>query len=128
MKINIGDWFDVNNTDHLKAWAHMEKTGFWPKDFIPTNINFTTNWHMLLMGRMASEYVNKTLAKSNIVSEGEACFEVKLTAMHSFQLMGFVLAHSEKEAIVKAVKMSTGYYEHEMTARRLEPHEWPRPA
>jgi len=59
--MNIIDWFDITNGEHLKAWKHMEDTGTWPESFIPdeTQMRFVANWNYILMSRMASAYVNK---------------------------------------------------------------------
>lgn len=57
-KVNIIDWFDIYNKDHLQAYKHLEKTGTWPKDFIPDHVLFSTNWNIVLMQKMAIEYVD----------------------------------------------------------------------
>ena len=55
--MNLLDWFDEDNIEHLKAYKHLMKTGLWPKDFIPEGITFPTNWCMMLNSKFASKYV-----------------------------------------------------------------------
>lgn len=33
--MKISEFFDVNNIEHLKAFDILQKTGCWPKNFIP---------------------------------------------------------------------------------------------
>jgi hypothetical protein len=36
--MKFSEWFDPYNREHLDAYRHCEKTGFWPENFIPDNI------------------------------------------------------------------------------------------
>ena len=55
--MNLLDWFDPDNIEHLKAYKHLMKTGIWPKDFIPEDIKFPTNWHVVLMSIFTDKYI-----------------------------------------------------------------------
>ena len=55
--MTIIEWFDIKNIDHIRAYEHMAKTGQWPKGFVPDDIEFVTNWNILIMSKMADEYV-----------------------------------------------------------------------
>ena len=57
--MDILDWFDIHNIEHLKAWDILDKKGCWPDGFIPGNITFDKNvgWHSVLAHRMAVAYV-----------------------------------------------------------------------
>ena len=55
--MDILEWFDIDNTNHLKAYLHLEETGMWPEDFVPDDITFSTSWHIVIMSKMADAYV-----------------------------------------------------------------------
>ena len=56
--MNIVDWFDVNNFEHILAYNYLIKTGHWPKGFLPDNIKFIPNWNILIMSNLANAYIN----------------------------------------------------------------------
>lgn len=55
--MTIIEWFDIKNIEHIKAYHYMGKTGQWPEGFIPDDIEFVTNWNMILMSKMSDAYV-----------------------------------------------------------------------
>jgi len=55
--MNIVDWFDINNFQHLRAWKYLEKTGSWPKGFIPEGMQFPIAWQVLITGKLANAYL-----------------------------------------------------------------------
>lgn len=72
--IDITDWFDIHNIDHMKAYKHLGETGKWPEFFIPSHVvhedgedyivydvRFMPNWNIILMSKMADEYVKLKL-------------------------------------------------------------------
>jgi hypothetical protein len=63
---NIIEWFDIKNINHIKAYEYLEKTGIWPKDFLPENLEFCTNWNLILMSKMTTEYVKNFIANKEI--------------------------------------------------------------
>jgi hypothetical protein len=38
-QMNLADFFDPNNIEHIRAYRHLENTGSWPKSFL-NNLNF----------------------------------------------------------------------------------------
>ena len=36
--MNIINWFDTSNLDHLKAYRYLCEKGFWPENFLPEDI------------------------------------------------------------------------------------------
>lgn len=56
--MNIVDFFDPNNLDHVLAYEHLRKTGIWPDNFIPTGTEFTPQWHVLITAKLADAYVD----------------------------------------------------------------------
>jgi hypothetical protein len=61
--MDINEFFDVNNKDHLRAYRHVYDTGSWPEGFIPEGTTFRNLWHIELAGRLANEYVKLKLAE-----------------------------------------------------------------
>jgi hypothetical protein len=59
--MNILDFFNPLDIDHLKAYQHLEKKGSWPSDFIPEDVLFDTNWQMLLQSNMAHLWVGTNI-------------------------------------------------------------------
>lgn len=57
--MNIIDWFDIKNVDHLKAWKYLEDNGgIWEQGFIPNDVEFSPNWQFVIMSKMATAYVD----------------------------------------------------------------------
>lgn len=59
--MNIVDWFDLDNIEHLKAYRHLGTTGMWPKDFLPGNIVIKTGWNFQLMIKIADRFIKEKL-------------------------------------------------------------------
>lgn len=54
----FNEWFDINNPDHLNAYAHLRKDGCWPKHFIPADVRMEQpNWQQLLDSRIVDRYL-----------------------------------------------------------------------
>jgi hypothetical protein len=62
--MNFIDWFDPNNKGHLEAFDHLSKTGFWPEDFIPSNVLLSPVWQLELFEKIAKTYVEEKLNKN----------------------------------------------------------------
>jgi hypothetical protein len=56
--MNIKDFFNPYNVDHLKAYIHLNETGFWPKGFIPEGMEFDSFWQILIAIKMANAWLN----------------------------------------------------------------------
>ena len=67
--ISIGDWFHPEDIDHIKAYRHLQETGFWPKGFIPDNIDFPPGWHYLLASIMAEKWVESVLDTAKLMED-----------------------------------------------------------
>lgn len=55
--MTIIEWFDIKNIEHIRGYDEISKTGHWPEGFIPDNVEFVTNWNIILMSKMSDEYV-----------------------------------------------------------------------
>lgn len=61
-EIDILEFFDINNIDHIKAYHKLLKTGLWPEGFIPSNVTFNvTAWMYDLAIEIANAYVETCL-------------------------------------------------------------------
>ena len=60
-KMKITDWFNVKDINHLKAYQHLQKTGNWPKDFLPSNIESPQLWQVELAVKLANAYVSEQI-------------------------------------------------------------------
>ena len=61
--MDICDFFDIHDRDHLVAWLSLSKTGLWPKGFIPEGITFQTQWQAIIVWRLAGEYVKEKVGE-----------------------------------------------------------------
>lgn len=59
--MNILDFFNPIDIDHLKAYQHLQAKGSWPEGFIPDRVDFTPNWQMTLQSRMADLWVGTNI-------------------------------------------------------------------
>jgi hypothetical protein len=55
------DFFDPLNIDHLRAYQHLQKTGTWPKGFIPDNMEFDSLWYTMIQTKMADLWVGTNI-------------------------------------------------------------------
>ena len=60
--MDILQYFDINNIEHLLAFSRLNKEGKWPDGFIPEDTTFeNVGWHMLLESKMAGAYIKLKL-------------------------------------------------------------------
>ena len=57
------EWFDPSNKEHIKAFRSLQKTGVWPKGFVPEHVERGSSWR--LVSKIAEYYITK------IVNEDE---------------------------------------------------------
>jgi len=55
--MNIYDWFDVDNKEHIIAFVELTNKGMWPKGFIPEEIQFPPGWQILLFSKLGVRWV-----------------------------------------------------------------------
>lgn len=59
--MNFTDFFDPLDINHLTAYQHLQKKGMWPEGFIPDNVQFESNWQLLLQSKMADLWVGTNI-------------------------------------------------------------------
>lgn len=60
-KKKFGDWFDAENMNHLAAYKHLQKTGTWPKGFIPENVEMEAQWLIHVIDKIANQWIKEKL-------------------------------------------------------------------
>jgi len=55
------DWFDTSNIDHIAALNHLHEEGSFPKGFVPEHIEMDHNWHTVVIGKMATNWIKAAL-------------------------------------------------------------------
>ena len=54
----IAEFFDPYNVEHLKAYRHLEKTSFWPENFLPTELKDESScWQVELVAKIARAWL-----------------------------------------------------------------------
>lgn len=56
------DWFDLKQTDHLKAYRHLCEKCMWPDGFIPGDVEGAMHYIASLQARMATAFVSQILS------------------------------------------------------------------
>lgn len=59
--MNITEFFDPHDPKHIKAYRHLEETGYWPKGFVPAETEMLANWQIALVAKMANCWVEYQL-------------------------------------------------------------------
>ncbi len=59
--MNITEWFDIKNIEHVKAYKILGVTGSWPEGFIPDHIEFQPTWSILLMMKFTEAFLELIL-------------------------------------------------------------------
>ena len=60
-EMTIVEWFEPTNIEHIKAYKHLMDTGMWDKGFIPEDVEMTSQWNLMLMGKIVDHYVDEML-------------------------------------------------------------------
>lgn len=58
--INIVDWFDPLNLEHINSYKNLRKTGTMvlPEGVDANTLDFTMNWQIEVMGKLANAWVD----------------------------------------------------------------------
>ncbi len=60
--MNILDYFDVNDIDHIRAYRNLQETGMWPEGFIPEGTTFPPYaWQSSIAMMLADAWVSHAL-------------------------------------------------------------------
>jgi hypothetical protein len=56
--MDITEWFNPLDKNHINAYKYLNKNGSWPKNFIPEDIKFSLNWQLTLLEIMTKEWLS----------------------------------------------------------------------
>lgn len=65
MLLNIVDWFDPTNIDHIKAYSYLQSKGMWPPGFLPEGIEIPQGWSIRIMDKIVEQYIREKLNDHN---------------------------------------------------------------
>ena len=63
MDINVVEWFDVDNPEHIAAYVYLNHHGSWPEGSIPDNVFFCPQWQLYLQNKLAEAYLREWAVK-----------------------------------------------------------------
>jgi hypothetical protein len=58
--MDIIEFFDPYNKDHIKAYREMEQTA-WPKGFLPKDIYISEGWDIRIKNKIVNAWINHIL-------------------------------------------------------------------
>jgi hypothetical protein len=61
MPTDLIKWFDPTNPDHMRAYLNLYSPGWWPKGFLPEDIEFPNHWNIRLMNKIVETYIKQML-------------------------------------------------------------------
>lgn len=61
--MDITEFFDPDNIEHIKALGHLNRTGVWPEGFLPENVKQPELWLFQIYNKLASRWVRHMLNK-----------------------------------------------------------------
>lgn len=64
--INFCEWFDPQNIEHVKAYAHLQNTGVWPEGFKPEKIYMEIGWQGIITSKLANAWINYLIQKEKL--------------------------------------------------------------
>ncbi|MDX1806210.1 MAG: hypothetical protein R3267_04180 [Paenisporosarcina sp.] len=59
--MKITEFFDPLDIKHLIAYQHLQQKGVWPDGFIPKDVEFESNWQMMLQSKMAELWIGTNI-------------------------------------------------------------------
>ena len=64
--MDLLDFFDVYNVEHLKAYKHLTEKGSWPEGFLPENCILSNVWQYQIAAKLAVTHINYTLSGKDV--------------------------------------------------------------
>ena len=56
--MDLVEYFDPYNIDHIKAYKKLQDTGMWPKGFLPENIYIPAGWDYRIKYKIADAWID----------------------------------------------------------------------
>lgn len=64
--MNIADWFNPMDLNHIQAYRHLERHGHWPEGFLPDGIEMSSVWQVDLIARMSECWIQHMLGERDV--------------------------------------------------------------
>jgi len=100
--MTIIDVFDINDNNHLQAYRHLCRLGYWPDKFIEdfeiklgSKLEFTMGWQIFIADKMANKWVDYKLENGLKMMEPPAGFKPLLHPMPNHE--GLTWSFNKKE-------------------------------
>lgn len=61
--MDIIDWFDPENLEHLRAYRHLQNFGSWPKGFLPDDIEIPVLWSTMIESKIVDFFIDEMLGE-----------------------------------------------------------------
>lgn len=64
--MNLSKFFDPYNSEHIRAFKHLQENGAWPKEFfdkVKENISQDPHWYVSIQIKMAQAWMKHFLEK-----------------------------------------------------------------
>jgi hypothetical protein len=71
-KINVVNWFNPDDIEHLKAFRELNQTGMWPRGFIPEDVEVSGLWQVHIACILADRFIELQLQKQWVGEGGAA--------------------------------------------------------
>jgi hypothetical protein len=55
------DWFDPYDIYHIRAFRHLCNTGYWPKGFVPDDVDMSNTWQFDAVAKLADAWISHKL-------------------------------------------------------------------
>lgn len=111
----FSDWFDVYNTEHMKAFRYYQKYKIWPKGFKPDNIVIDYSWWDSIHEEMAQAWIELSKSvnpiKTIIKASKNKIKELILSLCKSCFVSGYIMGKGggSYNLIQQAVKSRENY-------------------
>ena len=76
MRMNILDFIDLDNDEHLEAINTWHFTGIWPDGFIPEGTIFQPSWQFVIHSRIAARWLDSQMQRIQEERHAEKVKEV----------------------------------------------------
>jgi len=60
--MNITEWFDPYNVEHVIAYKYLRDNGVWPGGFLPADVERRNFWNIIIKNKIVDAWVEQVLA------------------------------------------------------------------
>jgi len=67
--MNISEYFNEDDDDHLKAYEYLMHNGTWPEYFLKEDIIYNSTWIFDITAKLANKYIAQQKTENKIICE-----------------------------------------------------------